>query len=220
MAPNDQPDVTHRKVHGEIDSANTALIVCRVGTGGFSRSVPGIRRLAPDGSASHAESWHDGISAEDLYEISRAWWVMSPANAQRVDVAGQELFHSNTIAGLLRNFPIPCAPLLDLLGGTRYDGVRRVDVWRERRHLDIVIDPVGASPKVVIEIKLYSVPYPAQLSQYNAYPLPWSPDHGEGGAQAPSLDDQTGRRLRRQGWVGHLRFDGPAPTTGSCQEGG
>ena len=250
------------------------------------------------------KSWHDGISAEDLYEITRAWWVISPANAQRVkrvlavaggvvrevyrptqwlpspieglenrigfdgviapdretyvgrDVshlfrhgsanpvrylpfdaligeavitadavrkipsagaeklpggavepgllervlplldafekdllwaqsrAGQELFHSNTIAWLLRNFPIPCAPMLDLLGATRYDGVGRVDVWRERRHLDIVIDPVGASPKVVIENKLYSVPYPAQLSKYNVYPLPWSTDHGEGGAQA------------------------------------
>ena len=250
------------------------------------------------------KSWRDGISAEDLYEITRAWWVISPANAQRVervlavaggvvrevyrptrwlpspieglenrigfegvvapdrenyvgrDVsrlfrhgsanpvrylpldalleqavitpdpvsktplaraeeipsgavepgllervlplldafekdllwaqsrAGQELFHSNTIAWLLRNFPIPCAPLLDLLGATRYDGVSRVDVWRERRHLDIVIDPVGASPKVVIENKLYSVPYPAQLTQYNAYSLPWSADHGDGGARA------------------------------------
>ena len=30
------------------------------------------------------KSWHDGISAEDSYEITRAWWVMSPANAQRV----------------------------------------------------------------------------------------------------------------------------------------
>jgi hypothetical protein len=250
------------------------------------------------------KSWHDGISAEDLYEITRAWWVISPANAQRVervlavaggvvrevyrptqwlpspveglenrigfegavapdheayvgrDVshlfrygsanpvrylpldalieepvmtpdpgpktpsakaeklpgdavepgllervlplldafekdllwaqsrAGQELFHSNTIAWLLRNFPVPCAPLLDFLGAARYDGVGRVHVWRERRHLDIVIDPVGASPKVVIENKLYSVPYPAQLSKYNAYPLPWSPDHGDGGARA------------------------------------
>ncbi len=92
--------------------------------------------------------------------------------------------HSNTIAWLLRNFPVPCAPLLDLLGATRYERVGRVDVWRERRHLDIVINPVGASPKVVVENKLYSVPYEAQLSQYNGYPLPWSPDHGEGGAQA------------------------------------
>jgi hypothetical protein len=91
---------------------------------------------------------------------------------------GQELFHSNTIAWLLRNFPVPCAPLLDLLGATRYDGVGRVDVWRERRHLDIVIDPVGASPKVVIENKLYSVPYLTQLSKYNAYPLPGTTDSG------------------------------------------
>jgi hypothetical protein len=249
------------------------------------------------------KSWHHGISDEDLYEITRGWWVMSPANAQRVvrvlavaggvvrevyqpaqwlpspvegwenrigfegvvagdretyvgrDVAhlfrqgsanpvrylplaaltedvliaanpapsssaradqaldgavepgllerilpllnafgsdllwaqsraGQELFHSNTISWLLRNFPIPCAPLLSLLGAARYDGVAQVDVWRERRHLDIVIDPVGASPKVVVENKLYSVPYPAQLSKYNPYVLPWSASHGASGADA------------------------------------
>jgi hypothetical protein len=58
--------------------------------------------------------------------------------------AGQELFHSSTIAWLLRNFPIPCSPLLDLFGARRYESVSQVDVWRERRHLDIVIDPVGA----------------------------------------------------------------------------
>lgn len=98
--------------------------------------------------------------------------------------AGQELFHSNTIASLLGKFPVGCAPLLDLLGAARYTGVSQVGVWRERRHLDIVIDPVGSSPKVVVENKLYSVPYPAQLTKYNAYALPWSPHHGEGGAQA------------------------------------
>src|ERR1700733_14806610 len=203
------------------------------------------------------KSWHAGISAEDLYEVTRAWWVMSPSNAQHVarvlavaggrvrevyrptrwlpspvegqenrigfdgvvasdrelyvgrDVthlfrhgsanpvrylpldalieeavvlpvppfgtrsaiaeqvpdgafepgllerilpllhafendllwaqsrAGQELFHSNTIAWLLRNFPVPCAPLLDLLGATRYDRVSHMDCWRERRHTAI-----------------------------------------------------------------------------------
>jgi hypothetical protein len=250
------------------------------------------------------KSWHDGISAEELYRITRSWWVMSPANALRVarvlavaggvvrevyqperwlpcpveglenrlgfvgavaadreayvglDVArlfrqgsanpvrylplgalaeataatpgpaavptsargglipgeavepglkerilplleafeedllwaqsraGQELFHSNTLAWLLRKFPVPCAPLLSLLGAGHYDHVTRVDVWRERRNLDIVIDPVGMDPKVVVENKLYSVPYLAQLTRYNAYPLPWSADHGDGGAQA------------------------------------
>ena len=74
--------------------------------------------------------------------------------------------------------------MLDLLGATQLWRREPGRVWRERRHLDIVIDPVGASPKVVVENKLYSVPYPAQLIKYNAYPLPWSPDHGEGGAQA------------------------------------
>ena len=45
-----------------------------------------------------------------------------------------------------------------------------------------MIDPAGARPKIVVENKLYSVPYPAQLSKYNAHPLPWSPDHDEPGA--------------------------------------
>ena len=250
------------------------------------------------------KNWHDRISAEDLYEITRAWWVMSSKNAERVErvlaVAGgvvrevyqpkqwlpspvegqenrigfegvvgsdretyvgrdvshlfrhgsanpvrylplealledaaitqgsalkippakgeellaevvepgllervlplldafekdllwaqsraaQELFHSNTIAWLLRNFPVQCVPLLNLIGAGRYDSVGSVDVRRELHHLDIVIDPVGASPKIVIENKLYSVPYPAQLSKYNAYPLPWSTHHGDGGAAA------------------------------------
>ena len=31
------------------------------------------------------KSWHDGISADNLYKITRAWWVMSPANAQRIN---------------------------------------------------------------------------------------------------------------------------------------
>lgn len=96
--------------------------------------------------------------------------------------AGQELFHSNTLAWLLKKFPVETRPLLDLLGANPYDEVNHIDVWRERRNLDIVIDPVGGHPKVVVENKLYSVPYPAQLLKYNAYPLPWSPDHGEAGA--------------------------------------
>ena len=96
--------------------------------------------------------------------------------------AGQELFHTNTISWLLKNFPGHIAPVLDLLGAAQYEGVSQVGVWRERRHLDIVIDPLGARPKIVVENKLYSVPYPAQLFKYNAYPLPWSPDHDGSGA--------------------------------------
>lgn len=45
-----------------------------------------------------------------------------------------------------------------------------------------MIDPAGARPKIVVENKLYSVPYRAQLVKYNARPLPWSPDHDEPGA--------------------------------------
>jgi hypothetical protein len=91
--------------------------------------------------------------------------------------AGQELFHSNTIAWLLRTFPRQTKPLLDLLGGTHYD-VRDVRTWRELHNLDIVIWPVDAHPKIVVENKIYSVPYPEQLEKYNTYPLPWSAEHG------------------------------------------
>jgi hypothetical protein len=246
------------------------------------------------------QSWHEAISPDELYEVTRAWWVLSPTNAERVvrvlavagglvrevyeptdwlpspvpglenrigfngavaadratyvgrDVthlfrlgsanpvrylpltelladraitsettaapaaersdtgglvepgllervlplltafeddllwaqsrAGQELFHSNTIAWLLRNHSQACVSLLDLLGGATYRSVNQVDVWRERRNLDIVIDPVGAQPKAVVENKLYSIPYPAQLTKYNAYPVPWSISHGDEGA--------------------------------------
>lgn len=96
--------------------------------------------------------------------------------------AGQELFHSNTIAWLLRNLSRPAVPVLNLLGAAQYEEVSKVKVWRERRHLDIVIDPAGARPKIVVENKLYSVPYPEQLIKYSAYPLPWSADHDERGA--------------------------------------
>lgn len=251
-----------------------------------------------------SKGWHDGMSAGDLYESTRKWWVMAPANAERVErvlavadgivrevyqparwlpspveglenrigfegavapdremyvgrdvsslfrqgsanpvrylplgmlagepasmlclapgagparagetaggpgepgllerivplveafgkdllwaqsLAGQELFHSNTIAWFAENYPAACAPVLNLLGAGSYENVTEVKVWRERRHLDIVIDPAGASPKIVVENKLYSVPYPAQLIKYSAYPLPWSTDHGSGGAVA------------------------------------
>ena len=30
------------------------------------------------------KSWYDGIPADELYDITRAWWVMSAANAERV----------------------------------------------------------------------------------------------------------------------------------------
>ena len=30
------------------------------------------------------KSWYAGIPADELYEITRTWWVMSAANAQRV----------------------------------------------------------------------------------------------------------------------------------------
>lgn len=42
--------------------------------------------------------------------------------------AGQELFHSNTLAWLLKKFPVETRPLLDLLGANPYDEVDHIDV--------------------------------------------------------------------------------------------
>ena len=249
------------------------------------------------------KSWHDGIPADDLYDITRAWWVMSAANAERVvrvlavaggvvrevyeptewqhspieglenrigfngtvasdrdkfvgrDVAhlfrpgsanpvrylpldalvtldanpsvmasaaatsvdtdsaddevvepgllervvplleafehdllwaqsraGQELFHSNTIGWLLRQHPEELRPLLEALGGVTYPDVDTVEVAREFKNLDVVINPVDSNPKIVVENKLYSIPYPAQLRKYTSYDLPWSSGHGTDGA--------------------------------------
>ncbi|MFP2928240.1 hypothetical protein ACLESO_24180 [Pyxidicoccus sp. 3LG] len=96
--------------------------------------------------------------------------------------AGQELFHSNTIAWLLRSFSEAATPIVDALGATSYGRLAHIEVWRERKNLDIVIDPIGGNPKVVVENKLYSIPYPAQLTKYNDYDLPWSSGHSSSGA--------------------------------------
>ena len=96
--------------------------------------------------------------------------------------AGQELFHSNTLGWLLRKHPQELRPLLEVLGGATYPDIDAIRVARELKHLDVVVDPVDAHPKVVVENKLYSIPYPAQLLKYNPVALPWSPNHGEAGA--------------------------------------
>lgn len=96
--------------------------------------------------------------------------------------ASQELFHSNSIGWFLRQYPKAFRPLLESFGGASYPAVHQVVVHRELKNLDIVIDPVEAHPKVVVENKLYSIPYPSQLLKYNAYELPWSANHGSEGA--------------------------------------
>jgi hypothetical protein len=269
-------------------SALEALATASANAAGSGRDLALLLRLN--------QTWFEGISAEQLYEVTRAWWVMSAANAERVDrvlavaggvvreayepnewlpspVAGlenrigfegqvaedretyvgrdvahlfvhgsanpvrylplealladapadvvpsettptpdivepgllervlplidafehdlvwaqskaaQELFHSNTLAWLLQNHPRACLPILELLGGSRYDSVRTVKVWREKGNLDLVIDPVDNWPKIVVENKLYSIPYPSQLTKYLPKKLPWSDAHGAEGAE-------------------------------------
>lgn len=96
--------------------------------------------------------------------------------------AAQELFHSNTIAWLISHFPGPMTPVLKLLSGEGDLDQRTTQVWREYKNLDIALDPGEPRSKVVVENKLYSVPYPEQLAKYTDYDTPWSKGHGAGGA--------------------------------------
>lgn len=96
--------------------------------------------------------------------------------------AAQELFHSNTIGWLISHFPSTMAPVLRLFSGEGDLDQREVLVWREHKNLDIALDLGPSNSKVVVENKLYSVPYPEQLAKYTAYDTPWSKGHGAGGA--------------------------------------
>lgn len=91
----------------------------------------------------------------------------------------QELFHSNTIAALLTEHPRAAAPLAGLFAD---DGSTTAwNVWREWKHLDLVAESTSGRGRFVVENKLYSVPYPAQLANYCSKPLPWAKNPGRTG---------------------------------------
>lgn len=98
--------------------------------------------------------------------------------------AAQELFHSNTLAGLMTQHPVGSAPLRALFEGP--DPMQRLKVWREWRHIALVAQRADDRKRFVVENKLYSIPYPAQLEEYAAKPLPWSDGHGPHGAAGTS----------------------------------
>lgn len=91
----------------------------------------------------------------------------------------QELFHSNTIAALLAEHPRASTPLAGLFAGDETAG--EWNVWREWRHLDLVAEGANGRGRFVVENKLYSVPYPAQLANYCSKPLPWANNPGRAG---------------------------------------
>ncbi|QBR91832.1 hypothetical protein [Nocardioides euryhalodurans] len=91
----------------------------------------------------------------------------------------QELFHSNTIAALLTEHPRAAAPLAGLFADD--DAATEWNVWREWKHLDLVAESASGRDRFVVENKLYSVPYPAQLANYRSKPLPWAKNPGRTG---------------------------------------
>lgn len=91
----------------------------------------------------------------------------------------QELFHSNTLAALLTEHPRAAAPLAGLFADD--DSTTEWNVWREWKHLDLVAESASGRGRFVVENKLYSVPYPAQLASYCSKPLPWAKNPGRTG---------------------------------------
>lgn len=100
----------------------------------------------------------------------------------------QELFHSNTIAALLTEHPRAAAPLAALFApeDPPTESATGWTVWREWRHLDLVAESTNGRGKFVVENKLYSVPYPAQLANYCSKPLPWAKNPGRAGDSGTS----------------------------------
>lgn len=114
--------------------------------------------------------------------------------------AGQELFHSNTLAFLIEEHQAASLPIRQLFDP---DASGDVHVHREYRHMDLVGD--GPSTRFVVENKLYSLPYPEQLHRYLEKDLPWSKGHGADGAPStrytllslmePSFDPKPWHRI-------------------------
>lgn len=81
------------------------------------------------------QSFHDGISAEELYEITRAWWVMSPANAQRVArvlaVAG------GVVREVYRHRPVKEGVSTERLAQALASMTRRVDLFADKAGYDV-----------------------------------------------------------------------------------
>jgi hypothetical protein len=95
--------------------------------------------------------------------------------------AAQELFHSNTLSWLMWRHPVAAAPLRAVFEGP--EPFHKLEVWREWKHIDLVARRSDGRARFVVENKLYSVPYAAQLESYASVDLPWSKDHGAQGAR-------------------------------------
>ncbi len=81
-----------------------------------------------------------------------------------MSLGSKELFHSNFLAWFVRSFPVQAEAALApwLAAG---DGANEVLVWREKRHLDLIIEFPQYEP-LLIENKVFSLPDEGQLDKY------------------------------------------------------
>lgn len=85
----------------------------------------------------------------------------------------RELFHSNLIAWFFDELPAAADAVFRPLAGQGTGSRRRVE--RERGHMDLVMHWPDTAP-LVIENKVFSLPRPEQLRQYQAATATW-PTH-------------------------------------------
>lgn len=154
---------------------------------GSQNPVRYVRAADLDMPAEESMSSHRriAVSSEDTTSPGLAELVNPLLKAFEADVmwamsrGAQELFHSNTIAALLTEHPRAAAPLAGLFADD--DSTTAWNVWREWKHLDLVAESASGRGRFVVENKLYSVPYPAQLANYCSKPLPWAKNPGRNG---------------------------------------
>ncbi|QKE00300.1 hypothetical protein [Nocardioides marmotae] len=128
-----------------------------------TESPPAGRGTEPD-FVERVEPLLDALEGDLLWSMSRA---------------AQELFHSNTLSWLLSEHPDAAASLAAVFDPA---GAGALEVWREYRHIDLVARRGQGAGRFVVENKLYSIPYPEQLTRYAEVDLPWSAGHGSCGA--------------------------------------
>lgn len=132
-----------------------------------------VRRLAPGkGAANPVRLFLEGVPGPADENVEDIAGLLQTEALGRIMFGNSELFHSNVLAWIFETFPGHADEVFGSLvaGGAAGSGDRRVE--RERENLDLVMHwPDRGS--LVIENKVFSVPYPDQLDEYASKMSKW-----------------------------------------------
>ncbi len=96
-------------------------------------------------------------------ELDRIVGALKDEPLWHASMGSKELFHSNLLAWAVERFPEDMTKVLE--PWLEPGNTTKVAVYRERRHLDLVIELPGHQP-LVIENKAFSLPDDDQLQRY------------------------------------------------------